>query len=66
MKKQALCPECGRLMTWDEHMQAWDCGPEPRHGFWDPTEQTLEYSTHERLNKRSTEEVEGEGFWIEQ
>ena len=30
------CPVCGKTMTWDRHMEAWDCGPEPDgHGFWD-------------------------------
>lgn len=41
--RRALCPWCGKPMRWDRTMKAWDCGPEPEHGFWDPELQTLDY-----------------------
>ena len=37
--RKACCPECGKVMTWDAAMGAWDCGPadDGGHGFWDDT-----------------------------
>lgn len=37
LRRVALCLECGKPMRYDNHMKAWDCGPEKEggHGFWD-------------------------------
>lgn len=42
---RALCPECGKPMSWSWQNKAWDCGPpeEGGHGFWDPELQSLSY-----------------------